>query len=264
MKIAALVVFLMVSTVGWSQSPEKTETIVVNGHKVYYEVYGKGSPLLLLHGYTLSMKSWHSLLPYYTDNYEVYLVDLQGHGKSGPYTGKLSIKSAAEDVEGLITHLKLESIDAIGFSMGGDVLFQLALLRPGLLKSLISIGACGTWQSRNFPDWGGVFNYSNVQNLPWMKEHQTSDEQIKIMLDQFPNYDVVLTDEQIRSIAVNTLIVVGDRDTGITMECLGNLRRNLPQSSLWILPNTGHVVHDGKHRAEFVKVSKDFMMSKMK
>lgn len=255
---------MFVASLATAQTVKKSETITVNGHKVYYEVYGSGNPLLMLHGYSLSTKSLLPIVGDYTGQYEVYLVDLQGHGKSGPYTQNLSIRSAAEDIDGLIKHLKLPPVDAIGFSMGGDVLFQLELIHPGVVRSLTTIGACGTWQSKNFPDWMALFNYANVANLPWMKDHQTSEEQIRIMLDQFPNYDVVLTDDDVKKIGSKTLIIIGDRDTSIPLACVDQLRKNLPESYLWILPNTGHGAHEGKNKNEFVKLSKDFMKNDWK
>jgi pimeloyl-ACP methyl ester carboxylesterase len=84
-------------------------------------VHGKGEPLLLLHGYTQSSKYWQSYLPAYTDNFEVYVIDLLGHGKSSPFKEPLSIKNAAKDVEALTRYLKLESVKGIGYSYGGDV-----------------------------------------------------------------------------------------------------------------------------------------------
>lgn len=48
---------------------------------------------------------------------------------------------------------------SIGYSYGGDVLFQLAILRPGLVKSMITIGACGTWDAEDYPDWIELLSY---------------------------------------------------------------------------------------------------------
>src|SRR5687768_13988590 len=67
---------------GVSQSLKKAEDVLVNGNTVHYEVYGSGKPLFLLHGYALSAKSWMPFVDQYTHDYAVYLVDLQGHGKS--------------------------------------------------------------------------------------------------------------------------------------------------------------------------------------
>ena len=104
-----------------SKTPKKAETVSLNGTNIYYEVYGKGEPLFLLHAWTLSSQSWFPYVAEYASSFEVYLVDLKGHGKSSSFQEKLSIKSAASDIDALINYLKLDSIKAIGYSYGGDV-----------------------------------------------------------------------------------------------------------------------------------------------
>src|SRR6187431_480682 len=102
MKFVLIFSILILSLLkGFSQTPKKAETVNLNGINIYFEVY---------------------------------LVDLRGHGKSSLYREKISIRSVASDVDALAEYLKLDSIKAIGFSHGGDVLFQLALLHPGLIK----------------------------------------------------------------------------------------------------------------------------------
>src|SRR5687768_7489107 len=124
--------FLIIFVSGLSQTMKKTETVSLNGEDVYYEVYGNGEPLFLLHAYTLSGKSWQPFVDDYSNDYEVYLVDLQGHGKSSPFTKKLSIRSAARQLDHLIKYLRLTKIKAIGFSYGGDILYHLNLISPGI------------------------------------------------------------------------------------------------------------------------------------
>lgn len=137
-----ILLFFLVSIIrSFPQTPKKAEVVSLNNRSIYYEVYGKGEPLLLLHGYTQSSKHWFSYLSNYSEDFEVYVIDLLGHGKSSPFKEKLSIKTAANDVQALIRYLKLDSVKGIGLSYGGDVLIQLALLQPALVKSIISIGA---------------------------------------------------------------------------------------------------------------------------
>ena len=241
-----------------SQTPSKTETVTLNGTNIYYEVYGKGEPLFLLHGYTQSSKCWAQYLADYVNDFEVYLVDLKGHGKSSPFTETLSIKAAATDFEALIKYLKLDSIKAIGFSYGGDVLFQLTLLRPGLIKSMITIGACGTWNAKDYPEVTESLSYKNIDNLKWMREQQTNETQIQSILDQLPNYQIAITEDELKTIQTKTLMVLGDHDNMIPLQCVSSVRRNLSKSYLWILPNSGHGVHEGKNQQQFVKTSKEF------
>lgn len=259
MKRLLLIMALAITfTEGFSQTPRKTEMVTLNGTNIYYEVYGKGKPLFLLHGYTWSSRFWLPFVDDYANDFEIYLVDLKGHGKSGMFRDKLSIVSAAEDIYALIKHLKLDSINVIGYSYGGDVLFQLALLHPGLIKFMIVIGSCGICDIRNFPDWIEHFSYKNIANLPWMRENQTSEEQIKSILDQLPNYSVSVSPEEFKTIKSRTLLVVGDQEDSILWEDLLKAKNNLPNSYLWVIPNTGHRAHVGKNKPEFVRVSKEF------
>ena len=165
------------STYSFSQTPKKTESVSVNGKKIYYEVYGEGKPLFLLHGYTLSSRSWVPYVMDFNKEYEVYLIDLTGHGRSEAFKENLSIKSVAEDLNSLIEYLKLEKIKAIGFSFGGDVLFQLALINPSLIESMITIGAVGTWTINDFPEYQKIFTYENRANFPrLLTDHGAADK----------------------------------------------------------------------------------------
>lgn len=143
MKQLLLAVLFVMSNQSISQ-PKKSESVLVNGKELYYEVYGAGEPLVLLHGYSLSSTSWHEYTADFSNDYEVYLIDLTGHGKSTPFKEQLTIKAVAEDLNELIKYLKLDRIKAIGFSFGGDVVYQLALMQPDLITAMITIGAVGT------------------------------------------------------------------------------------------------------------------------
>lgn len=149
------------------------------GSNIYYEVYGKGEPLILLHGYSLSTKHWLPYIPDFMNDFEVYVIDLKGHGRSSPLTGTLTSRSAAKDVEALMKHLKLRNINAIGHSFGGSVLFELALLDSGLIKSMVTIAFFGNWNATEHPEFLEFLSYKNKDSLPWLQEHQSSDQQIK-------------------------------------------------------------------------------------
>ncbi|MCG8332197.1 MAG: alpha/beta hydrolase [Chitinophagales bacterium] len=243
----------------FSQSLKKAELVSINGKNIYYEIYGEGKPLFLLHGYTQSSISWKSYVKDYEQEYEVYLVDLSGHGKSDPFREDLVIKSVAEDLNALIKYLKLEHIKAIGFSFGGDVLYQLALINPTLIESMISIGAIGTWTIQDFPEYLEVFTFENRTNFPWLAASHDSDEHIKAILHQFKNYTVQLSNEELQSIQPEVLIMIGDDDDGMSLKEIFRARENLPNSDLWILPDIAHGAHENENKEEFIKRSKLFL-----
>ena len=247
------------SSIAFSQTPKKSETVLVNGKKLYYEVYGKGKPLFLLHGYTQSSISWRPYVTDYEQEYEVYLVDLTGHGKSEPFKEDLSIRSVAKDLNALIAYLQLEQIKAIGFSFGGDVLYQLALINPEVIESMITIGAVGTWTIDDFPEYLNIFKFENKDNFPWLATSHQGDEQVKAIMAQFKNYIVELSDDELQSIVPEVLIMVGDDDEGMDLSEVARVKKNLPNSDLWVLPNVSHGAHEGETKEDFIIKSKAFL-----
>ena len=107
-----------------AQTPKRTETVVLNGQNIYYEVYGKGEPLFLLHGFTQSSKSWLPYIADYENSIEVYLVDLKGPGKSSWFKENISLRSVAKDIDALVRYLKLEQINVILRDKPADFLLR--------------------------------------------------------------------------------------------------------------------------------------------
>lgn len=246
----------------YSQTPKKSESVLVNGKNIYYEIYGEGKPLFLLHGYTLSSKSWLEYVNDFDKEYEVYLIDLTGHGKSETFKKDLSIKSVAADLNSLVEYLKLDKIKAIGFSFGGDVLYQLALINPSLIESMITIGAVGSWTVDDFPEYKKAFKFENRSDFPWLTKYHITDEKIKSLMDQFKNYIVHITNEELQTIKPEVLIMLGDDDEGMNLEEVVRVRKHLPNSDLWILPNVSHGAHEGETKDEFIEKSKVFLSKK--
>ena len=240
-------------------APKVSDFASLNGRNIHYEIYGNGDPLFFLHGYTHSSSSWLPFITDFADDYEVYLVDLPGHGKSDAFTKDLSIKEVADELNGLMQFLNLEKIRAIGFSFGGDVLYQLALINPSLLLSMVTIGAVGSWTIKDFPEYQKIFTFENRAQFPHLKTEHGSDEKIKAMLAQFLNYSVHLDIEQLKVIKPEVLIMLGDDDPGMDINEVARVRTYLPNSDLWILPNVAHSAHLGLSKKEFVKKAKTFL-----
>ena len=261
-KNTLLLILIFISTLSFCQMPKKSESVSVNGKNIYYETYGQGEPLFLLHGYTLSSQSWLPYVEDFSKEYQVYLVDLTGHGKSDSFKERMSIRSVAKDLNSLVQYLKLDKIKAIGFSFGGDVLFQLALINPSIIESMITIGAVGTWTVNDFPDYQKAFTFENRTNFPWLSSYHSSDDKIKTLMEQFLNYTIKVTDEELQTITPEVLIMVGDDDEGIDIYEIARVRKYLPNSDLWILPNVAHGAHEGETKDEFIIKSKAFLSKK--
>ena len=255
--LSPLLLVLLISPC-FSQTPTKSETVKLDGLDTYYEVYGEGEPLFLLHGWGGSTKWWNEYISAFSDHFKVYLVDLLGHGKSSPLQGTFQLQSAASNLLTLLDYLQLKEIKAVGLSYGGDLLLQFCSAYPHRIKSIVVIGA-----SYNFPkqDWGGGkyedLTPDQIEELRLMHIHGKS--QIIALFEQTLNYEIILSTEDLEKISTNTLVIVGERDHFVDLDTAVNLHKYLPNSHLWIVPNTGHEAHTNKNKREFIRITNEFL-----
>jgi pimeloyl-ACP methyl ester carboxylesterase len=113
----------------------------VNGLKMYYEIHGKGHPLVLLHGGLGVIGMFAQLLPALAENRQVIGVELQGHGHTADINRPLSFEQMADDVAALIKHLGLENTDILGYSLGGGVALQTTIRHPEVVRKLVVVSA---------------------------------------------------------------------------------------------------------------------------
>src|ERR1700761_1432177 len=111
--------------------PAASGSAPVNGIKVYYEVYGEGKPLVLLHGAFMTIgDNWGQMLPELSKTRKVIALEMQGHGHT-PYSDrKMDVATLANDVAGVMDYLKVDSADVAGYSMGGSVAYALIIQHP--------------------------------------------------------------------------------------------------------------------------------------
>src|ERR1700749_3430733 len=135
--IVALFFLAAFQSYGQQIKPAASGYAPVNGLKVYYEVYGEGRPIVLLHGafYTIEM-NWAQLIPELSKTRKVIAIEMQGHGHT-PYSDrKLDFQTLASDVESVMNHLKIDSADVTGYSMGGSIAYQFAINYPKRVRKL--------------------------------------------------------------------------------------------------------------------------------
>ena len=129
--IIAVLLFAVFQSEAQQLKPAESGYAPVNGIKVYYEVYGEGRPIVLIHGafYTIQM-NWGQLIPELSKTRKVIAIEMQGHGHT-PYSDrKLDLATLASDVVAVMDYLKVDSADVAGYSMGGSVAYQVAIQNP--------------------------------------------------------------------------------------------------------------------------------------
>lgn len=114
----------------------------VNGIKVYYETYGQGTPIVLLHGAFMTIDmNWGELIPILSKTHKVIAIELQGHGHTPYSERKLTHTTLASDVTGVMDFLKIDSADVMGYSFGGEVAYAFAIQSPKRLRKLVIISS---------------------------------------------------------------------------------------------------------------------------
>ena len=113
--------------------------VTLQGVSYEYEVVGSGEPLLLLHGFTGSMETWRSFVPSWSEQFQVILVDIVGHGKteSPEDVTHYDIRNAALQMKELLDYLHIEKAHILGYSMGGRLAITMACLYPEYVRSLL-------------------------------------------------------------------------------------------------------------------------------
>lgn len=261
-KSILLIVFIMLTA---SRSNAQTEPTAsgyapVNGIKVYYEVYGEGKPIVLLHGafYTIAM-NWGQLIPELSKTRKVIAIEFQGHGHTPFSDRKLDFPTLASDVEGVMNYLKIDSADVAGYSMGGSVAYQLTIQSPKRVRKLVIISS--TYKSTGWlPVVSNAFKHFKPEFFTNSPLHTAYDAAAPDkaswpkFLDQmiaFAGTSFDMGDSNIAKITSPVLIISGDNDGLDKIELMktyqllgGGIAADMgpmPKSHLAVVPSQTHV-----------------------
>lgn len=114
----------------------------VNGLEIYYEIYGEGEPLVLLHGSFMTINSsYGALIPELAKSNKVIAVELQGHGRTADIDRPFTYPNFADDVAGLLDHLGFDKATILGYSLGATVGLQLAVSHPQKVNKIVFISS---------------------------------------------------------------------------------------------------------------------------
>lgn len=245
---------------------DASQTFSLNDIEMYVEVRGEGKPLLLLHGFTGIGSDWNLIFPLPPKGYRLIIPDLRGHGSSTNPSGKFTHRQSAIDVFALLDHLGIGTFRAIGMSVGANVLLHMAVKKPEQVEAMVLVSG-----AHYFPEQARAimarFSTDGLTDKEWQvlrKRHKQGDEQIRALYRQANGFadshdDMNLTTQSLSSITARTLIVHGDRDPFYPLEIPLEQYRSIPGSSLWIVPNSGHVPIFGEMAPNFARAAIRFL-----
>jgi pimeloyl-ACP methyl ester carboxylesterase len=230
------------------ETPAAGKTVAVNGMQMYYETFGEGEPLVLLHGFGGSGQNWSRFVPELSKRYRLIVPDLRGHGRSTNPSHQFTHRQSALDVFALLDQLGIRKCRAMGISTGGMTLIHMATQQPARVEAMVLIGA-----TIYFPEPAReIMRKSTMERLTPQeydrrrRVHKNGDEQIRELQRIFYNFkdsydDMNFTGPYLSTITARTLIVHGDRDAFFPVNIPVEMYRSIPKSALWIIPNGGHV-----------------------
>ena len=222
----------------YGHNPKAGHYANVRGFKMYYEIYGNGEPLLLIHGGIGSINNFSGQIPYFAQHYQVIVVDGRAHGKSVDPTDSLSYEMMAEDFNIFLEFLKIKSCYVIGWSDGGNNGLLLAIHHPDKVKKLVVTGANIWIDERAFPsDISMSLPDTYLDSL--LKLPKTAKVKNDIKLWKLHYYEPNISLAQLNSIQCQTLVIGGDHELILSKHTL-LIAENIPKSNLWIVPNSGH------------------------
>ena len=250
---------LFAQQVKFGNNPAAGKYYEVRGIKLYTETYGKGKPLLLIHGNGGSISAFKSTIPYFSKKYKVIAVDSRAHGKSTDSRDSLSFEQMADDFAALLDEMHIKSAYVIGWSDGGINALLLAMRHPDKVIKLASTGANLTADSLGIvpKDWAGmVKQYNSDKDKPRTTAAAKNDWKI-FMLDYVqPNIPF----SALKAIKCPSLIICGDHDV-IPIEHTVKIYQAIPKAYLWVVPNSGHPTLI-EHRDDFNKLVDEFFRKK--
>jgi pimeloyl-ACP methyl ester carboxylesterase len=237
----------------------------VNSLNMYYEIYGQGKPLVLIHGGGSTIQSnFGKVIPLFAKRRKVIAVELQAHGRTKDRNTDLTFEQDADDVATLLKNLNIDKADFFGFSNGGTTTLQIAIRHPEIVDKIILGSALA--KRNGVPEWFWDFmKQARLENMPEQlktayKKVAPDTNGLQIMHDRdvkrMVNFKDI-SDEQIKSIKAPTLIIIGDKDV-ITPEHAIELHRQITNSELAIIPG-GH----GEYIGEITTIKYDFKESEL-
>jgi pimeloyl-ACP methyl ester carboxylesterase len=220
---------------------------VVNGLKMYYEIYGSGKPLVLIHGGGSTIAtSFGRIIPQLAKHRQILAVELQAHGHTNDRNTVLTFEQDADDVATLLNNLNIPKADFLGFSNGAHAVVEIALRHSGLINKIIL--ASGVYQrSATAPQFFEIFDVASLTtDFPEvLKEGYLKANNDLAALQNMFDKDVQRmkvfkgwTNDQLKEIKAPTLLISGNKDI-INPEKVVEIYRLIPDSELAILPG-GH------------------------
>jgi pimeloyl-ACP methyl ester carboxylesterase len=253
-----IVVALLLAVPALGEAQPRGRRVQVNQMQMYYEVSGRGEPLIVLHGAYMNIPSMGAIVSKLAKTHKVYAVELQGHGRTTDIDRAITYPNLADDVAVFMDAVGLKKADIFGYSMGAAVGLQVAIRHPARVNKLVAASVAYNadgWQ----PEFKAFLPKMTVEmflEMPFAKEYR----KLAANPDGFPalvkklialEHEPMAWDKDVKALKAPVLIISGDADVA-TLEHsvamfrllggggMGDMGKPLPASRIAVLPATSH------------------------
>lgn len=258
----------------YSSKNAKKGYISVFDTQLYYEVYGKGESILLLHGGFLDNRMWDEQKIYFTKKgYKVIVCDMVGHGKTKEGRDKFKM---VDGIKTLMDSLKIERFNIVGHSLGAVVAIDFVLKYPNSIQKLVLVSS-GLRDMRNIPkedsllkkndslmgnayfklkdknlvaeyfisSWfdGPLRNPTQIKPIPRNKALKMAIDKVNKGFNFDPQFDTTAVMPKLKEIKQQTLILLGEKDNQIIKTITEILNKNIPNNQLHTISQVAHMIN---------------------
>ena len=238
----------------------------VEGVRIYYEVEGEGTPLVMIHGASQDTLSWHDNIQYFSRNYQVFAIDLPGHGKSALIKGRptTTTKEFADYVWGFIKTLKIEQPILIGHSMGAGIGVFVSIDHPNDIRGVVAIDGGAAFSGpigvhyqpellqnveANPTDWLEMMFHSVLgRTTPEDRRKEMAFDATRcspyVAFSDLLTYTSFNLNERIDQVKVPVYYIMGEDDWSTTPEMAEETSKRLKvKTDIVVLKGIGHIPH---------------------
>ena len=244
--------------------PSMGHTVQTGDITTYYEEYGKGDPIIILHGSLGSTADFAGVIPALSNEYKLYVVDSRGRGRSTDSKLPLSYDLMMSDTLQLMDALGLTKTTILGWSDGAIIGIDMAIHHPDRVKALVSYG--GQYDANGgtpfFVQFAETMTIDDVKD--WATSYQSTSpqpERLEVILEKIrcmvltqPHF----TEAQVSSIKVPTLVLDGEDEEIVLVDHAKALAKLIPNSELVLMKGVGHFAPYQKPD-EFSRAVLDFL-----
>ncbi len=216
----------------------------VGGPQIYYATYGKGEPVILLHGGLGNSDHWAFQVPALAQKFQVIVIDSRGQGRSTRTKAPVTYDTMAADVLAVMDHLHVERAALVGWSDGGEIALKIAIEHPERVTRMFVIGA--NYDANGSKPRGAraqtFAGYSAKCKADYQKMSKTPKQFDQLVDWLLPVWRTPMgfTKDQLRAISVPTVVADGDHDEIIVLDQIEEMAKLIPNAKLEVFQNTSH------------------------